>query len=156
MRNCEKYRFSLNDKESLQDALTVAKRITNFDAESLKETESEYKILYQKFKEERSNYINATPRERCLNFWGDIYARYREIFPHLLKIVESLLVAQVNSACNEQIFSIRKLICDDRRLRLDNETVEMLLRINTNSCSLNDIEACKAFYSECVEQFHCN
>ena len=114
----------------------------------------EYRIMFDFMKQERESYINIDCTTRNLDFWGKYFVRYLSQFMHLLKIVDILITAQVNSASNERIFSQRKHIMNDKRNRIEYDTVEWLLRIKNNSVNIKD-ETCTKLYQDALS-FYCN
>lgn len=91
-----------------------------------------------------------------MDFWYLYFIEHREHFPKLLFLVERLITAQVNSACNERIFSVRKEITTNKRNKLKITTVDKIIRIYKNSPCVEDTEQCKKFYEQCAEEFWSN
>ena len=133
---------------------SVAKQITNFDKSNIDLLEKQYKCIYAELKEKRMGYNDSTVSafDRNFDFWTQIYHRCGAELNLLFQLLDAVLVTQVNSACNERTFSIRKAIMGDKRSSLLPQTVENIVRIHQNSCALN-CDDCPLFYKECVNEF---
>ena len=70
----------------------------------------EYKILHLRMINDRNMYLQTDCYVRMLDFWRKIITYHASQYRNCLKMVEALLIAQLNIATNERLFGQRKLI----------------------------------------------
>lgn len=113
----------------------------------------EYVSIHKKLMDVRYTYLNVGCKERMLDFWFNILINHKAQFENVLKIVESILVCQLNICICERTFGLRKLILNPRRSSMDSKQVERIVRIKLNSIDCIDFIGCQRFYQECVHYF---
>lgn len=82
------------------------------------------------------------------NIWSLLLTHYQVNFPNLAHLIEVLLLFPISNATVERGFSTMRRIKTDWRSRLNEETLDHLLRISTNGPPLSEFNLQTA-----VEQF---